>query len=101
MYDSKQEKWEVETGDISLKTQRGEGKASHDRASNGITPFPPDSVSQGRDPGTTEYRREGKGPHQNAYICLGPAMIQNEKGEEEECAYTADGKEVGSRHEEE
>jgi hypothetical protein len=82
MYDSKKEKWEEKTGDIALKDQIGKGETSHDRASNGITSFSADSISQYRDPGTTQDRREGKGPHQNAYICLGSAMILNEKGEE-------------------
>jgi hypothetical protein len=100
MYDSKKEKWEKETGDIALEEQIGEGKATHDRASNGIASFPADSISQRRDPGTNQDRGEGKGPHQNAYIRLGPAMILNEKGEEEECAQTADGKKIGSGHEE-
>jgi hypothetical protein len=100
MYDTHDEERKVEIGEVSLKEQVGERKATHDHASNGITSFAADLISQYRDPGTTQDRREGKGAHDNTYVCLGTAMILNEKGEEKECAQTADGKEVGSGHEE-
>jgi len=95
---SDEEQRQIEASQLPTKEKVSERYEAHDNASNGVTPFPPQTVDHFRNPGAAYDGREGKGAHDDADICFRAAVTGNKERKEKKGAYTGYGEQVGCGH---